>query len=194
MRRVYLIIAASVLALDQITKWLVLIRLSPESIVAVIPGFFSLVRVENRGIAFGMLAGLSSNLAYGLIVLVSVAALVLVCYLLWNTGPSAKRAGVALALILGGAAGNLADRMIRGSVIDFLDFYVRSYHWFTFNIGDSAIVVGAGLLALDLFWGRHRLEKAEICAGSEFGDRNSGIAKRLRTSSDSRAANTGNSI
>ena len=163
MRAIFLLVAVSVLVLDQITKWLVLTRLSPESIVTVIPGFFSLVRVENRGIAFGLLAGLSSNLAYSVIVVVSAAALVLVCYLLWNIGPSAKRSGMALALILGGAAGNLADRMIRGSVVDFLDFYVRSYHWFTFNIGDSAIVVGAGLLTLDLFWGRHAHGVSGIC-------------------------------
>ena len=150
MRPVYFVIASFVLVSDQITKWAVLARFSPDTTVPVIPGLFSLVRVENRGIAFGLLADLSSGIAFGLIVLISAAALGVVCYLLWKHEPSAKRAGAALALILGGAAGNLLDRMVRGSVVDFLDFYIRGYHWPAFNVGDSAIVVGAGILLLDV--------------------------------------------
>ena len=149
----YLLIAISVLILDQITKWIVVTRLTPDAILPVIPGLLSLVRVENRGIAFGFLAGISSSLVFGLIILISAAAMGLVCYLIWKSDSASRRARTALALILGGATGNLVDRMFRGSVVDFLDFYIRGYHWYTFNLADSAIVVGAGLLLLDLLSG-----------------------------------------
>ncbi len=155
MRPIYLVIASAILALDQLTKLAVLERFSPDTVVTVIPGVFSLVRVENRGIAFGFLSGLSSGIALTVILAVSAAALAVVCYLLWKTDATARRASFALALILGGAAGNFTDRIIRGSVVDFLDFYVRGYHWPAFNVADSAIVVGAGLLLIDLFRGQH---------------------------------------
>ena len=163
MRPIYLLIASVIFVLDQITKWVVVVRFSPDTILPVIPGLFNLVRVENRGIAFGMLARLSSGLAFGLIILVSAAAIGLVCYLLWKTEPSAICAGTALAFILGGATGNLLDRIVRGRVVDFLDVYVRSYHWPAFNVADSAIVAGVGLLLLDLFRGRGK---------ADFGHRN----------------------
>lgn len=155
MRPLYLLIAAAVLVADQLTKWAVLDRFSPETIVTVIPGLFSLVRVENRGIAFGLLSGLSSGIAFTVILAVSMAVLGVICYLLWKTAPDARRASAALALILGGATGNFADRIVRGRVVDFLDFYIRDYHWPAFNIADSAIVIGAGLLLMDLFRRQH---------------------------------------
>ena len=139
MRPIYLLIASAVFLLDQITKWAIVTRFSPDTILPVIPGLFSLVRVENRGIVFGMLGRLSSGLAFGLIILVSAAAIGLVWYLLWKVEPSAILAGTALAFILGGATGNLLDRIIRGRVVDFLDVYIRSYHWPAFNVADSAI-------------------------------------------------------
>jgi signal peptidase II len=163
MRSIYLLIASSVFLLDQLTKWAIVDHFSPDAMRPVVPGLFSLVRVENPGIAFGMLGHLSSGAAFGLIILVSAAAIALVCYLLWRADPSALLAGVALALILGGATGNLVDRIIRGRVVDFLDFYFGTYHWPAFNVADSAICVGAALLVLDLFWGRG---KADIHHGA----------------------------
>ena len=154
MRRIYLLIASAIVALDQITKWLVAERFTFDTSVTVISGLFSLVRVENRGVAFGMLSGLTSRMAMTAIVLISVAALGAICYLLWKIEDAAWRTGIALSLILGGAAGNLIDRIARGRVVDFLDFYFREYHWPAFNIADSAIVVGAGLLIIDQFWGK----------------------------------------
>jgi signal peptidase II len=165
MRRIYLIVAAAVVAIDQLTKWAVLARFSPDDIRPIIPGLFSLVRVENRGIAFGMLAGLSSSAGFVLIVIVSTAVLGLLLYLLWHADAAAPRTGMAFAFILGGAAGNLIDRIFRGRVVDFLDFYFRDYHWPAFNVADSAICVGAGLLLLDLILarptGETRLERPQ---------------------------------
>jgi signal peptidase II len=108
------------------------------------------VRVENRGIAFGMFSEPPSSLTSIILVLVSVAAIGLVSALLWQNPSTAVRAGTGLALILGGAAGNLLDRLVRGHVVDFLDFYVGSYHWPAFNLADSAICVGAAALLWDL--------------------------------------------
>ncbi|MBI3894617.1 MAG: signal peptidase II, partial [Acidobacteria bacterium] len=152
MRLVYLLLASGVLVLDQITKAIILARFSEETIVPVIPGLFQLVRVENRGMAFGLLADSSSGFLFGLLVILSVAALCLVSFLLWKNPLAPGPAATALALILGGASGNLVDRVARGKVVDFLDFYIGSYHWPAFNVADSAIVIGAGFLLLDL-WG-----------------------------------------
>jgi signal peptidase II len=154
MRLIYILVAVGVFLADQVSKWAILSRLSSESLVQVIPGLMNLVRTENRGIAFGMFSRLSSNVSFTLIVVFSTLALGLVCYLLWTNAPSAGFSCAALALILGGAAGNLFDRIVRGSVVDFIDFYFGSYHWYTFNIADCAIVIGASLLVIDLWFGR----------------------------------------
>jgi len=114
------------------------------------PGLFRLVRVENRGIAFGILSDSSSPWTAAILILVSLAAMVLVGTLLWQNHPSARLAGTGRALILRGAAGNLVDRITRGLVVDFLAFYLGAYHWPAFNLADSAIVIGAGTLLWDL--------------------------------------------
>ena len=150
MRSACLLAASAVLVLDQITKAVILARFSEETMIPVIPGLFRLVRVENRGMAFGLLADSSSGFLFGLLVVLSVAALCLVSFLLWRNPLSPAYSAAGLALILGGAAGNLVDRIARGKVVDFLDFYIGSYHWPAFNVADSAIVIGAGILLLEL--------------------------------------------
>jgi len=150
----YLWIAFGAFVADQITKTLVVTSFSEESMVQIIPGFFRLVRVENRGIAFGMFSESTSPFAATTLALVSGAAILLVGWLLWQSPPAARVASAGLELILGGAAGNLLDRLLRGHVIDFLDFYVGSYHWPAFNVADSAICVGAGMLLWDLLSAR----------------------------------------
>ena len=155
----YLWISLGVLLLDQLTKLAVVQKFTHDSAISVIPGFFRLVRVENRGIAFGMFSDSPSAFTSIVLVLVSVAAIALVGFLLWQNPPSASRTCVGLTLILGGAAGNLLDRLARGHVVDFLDFYVGSYHWPAFNIADSAICLGAATLLWDLLMAspaRHR--------------------------------------
>lgn len=159
-RWTYLWIALAVLLADQLTKAAVVARFSEDTAIPIIPGLFQLVRVENRGIAFGLLADSSSPWAAGILILFSVAAIVLVGALLWQNQPSARLAGTGLALILGGAAGNLADRIARGRVVDFLDFYLGAYHWPAFNVADSAICVGAGMILLDLFAARPARHRA----------------------------------
>ncbi len=143
-------LAASILFLDQTTKAAVAAWLSPEAQVPVIPGFFRLVYVENPGMAFGLLSDSPSGLVLALLVTFSVATLALLGFLLWRDQSWSPLARTGLALILGGAAGNFVDRIARGAVIDFLDFSLGSYHWPAFNVADSALVVGAAFLLLDL--------------------------------------------
>ncbi len=148
-RLIYALIAAAIIVADQTTKALV-VKLIPEQVVIpVIPGFFNLLHTENSGIAFSLLADWSSSWKMVVLIGVSAALLVTVLGLVWKTSEVKWTGGIGLALILGGALSNLADRIRYGQVVDFLDFYYRSYHWPAFNVADSAIVIGAGLLVIE---------------------------------------------
>lgn len=145
-------LAAAVFALDRLTKWIIETRVSFTDTFKVIPGFFDIVNSQNRGVAFGILNDSTSEWRTTLLVLASIAAVVAVSIVLWNAQHRLNRLLLAgLALILGGAAGNVFDRIVWGRVTDFLLFYVRDYQWPAFNVADSAIVVGSGLLLLDQF-------------------------------------------
>ncbi len=157
MRLTRFLTAGLVLLLDQATKAVVVERFTAATAIPVIPGLFRLVLVENTGMAFGILDDSSSPLAFWLLTLLSTAVLGFVAYLVWthpaSQGPRSL-GGFGLAVILGGAAGNVVDRLARGKVIDFLDLYLGAYHWPAFNIADSAIVIGVALLLVDLLRGR----------------------------------------
>ncbi|HVF92249.1 MAG TPA: signal peptidase II [Blastocatellia bacterium] len=143
----YLGITALVLACDQLSKLWAAGALKDRDI-EVIPGFFSLSYTENRGIAFGMLG--DGDVRW-LLVAVSSAATAIVVYYMMKT-PSGNRLLLwSLALLAAGICGNLVDRVRMGSVIDFILFYYRTYHWPVFNIADTSITIGAVLMALDLF-------------------------------------------
>jgi len=144
-----LAIAAAVLALDQLTKvaaasWLVL-----HEPVPVLP-FFNLTLIHNTGAAFGFLSWASGwqNLFF---IVVAAVACVVIMVMLRRTGAGDPWLATTLSLILGGAAGNLIDRLIYGYVIDFADFFIGTWHWPAFNVADSAISIGAVLLVADSF-------------------------------------------
>src|SRR5215470_9414475 len=141
--------AAAVFILDRFTKRLIENNLSFMDTYRVVPGFFDIVHSQNRGIAFGLFNDGNSNWSTGLVALFSVAAVLVIAALLWNAARIERLSLAGLSLILGGAAGNLFDRIAFGRVTDFLEFYVGNYHWPTFNVADSAIVVGCGLLLLE---------------------------------------------
>ncbi len=153
-RIVYVLIAGLVFAGDQITKNIVKNSIPHDAVITVIPGFFNIIHTENSGIAFSLFAGSSSSWKMVLLIAVSVALLVAVVIVAWKSREMKWKTGVGLALILGGASSNLLDRIRFGQVVDFLDVYYRSYHWPTFNLADSAIVVGAGLLIIELFFSK----------------------------------------
>jgi signal peptidase II len=153
-RGFHVLIAFSVLALDRFSKWIVASRLSLHDTITVVPGFFRITHVENSGAAFGLFSDSSFEWKLALLIIFSLLALGVVSVLLWKNSHMVSTTGTALALILGGALGNLWDRMIAGHVVDFLDFYVGSYHWPSFNVADSAIVVGALLLVADILFSK----------------------------------------
>ena len=143
-------VAAAVLALDRLSKWMVESTVSALDTVRVIPGLFNIVHSENRGMAFGIMNDSTYEWRTTLLVALSAAAVVFVAAMLWNASRLDRNSFWGLTLILGGAAGNVFDRAVWGRVTDFLDCYIRDYHWHTFNLADSAIVVGSGLLLIDL--------------------------------------------
>jgi signal peptidase II len=154
MRRFHFLIAFAVVCLDRLAKWSVERNLTLHDSIQIVPGFFRITHVENRGAAFGLFADSPSEWKIALLVLFSLVALVIVSALLWKNSHSMTTTGVGLALILGGALGNLWDRLLSGRVVDFLLFYVGQYQWPAFNVADSAIVVGAGLLVFEILFAK----------------------------------------
>jgi signal peptidase II len=152
MRRYYFLTAALIVALDQFAKWAVSHRISLYDNITVIPGFFRLTHRVNPGAAFGLFSESSSPWRIVFLVLFSTIAMSVVSVLLWRNGHLLSTTGVGLALILGGAAGNLWDRVIDGHVVDFLLFYIGQYQWPAFNVADSAIVIGAILVMAELIF------------------------------------------
>jgi len=146
----FLLVALAVLAFDQWTKWLVEVHLPHLSSVRVIPGFLNFTHVRNTGVAFGLFAAGRGGDVHALALsLVGAMALAVVLVYFWRTPARDQLLLVALALVLGGAIGNLTDRIAGGAVTDFIDVYVGTYHWHTFNVADSAITIGLLLMAWD---------------------------------------------
>jgi signal peptidase II len=142
--------AAAIFALDRLTKYVVETHVSFFDTYKVIPGFFDIVRSQNRGVAFGIFNDSTSQWSTALLIVASLVAVAAVSTMLWKADRLDTRSLWGFALILGGAAGNVFDRIVWGRVTDFLLVYVRDWQWPTFNLADSAIVVGSCLLLLDL--------------------------------------------
>jgi signal peptidase II len=155
-----LLIALAVLLLDRLTKWAIAQTIPLEDAVNIIPGFFRLTHLENTGAAFSLFADSPSPFRTTLLIGFSVAALAVVSVLLWKDRTIFHSGTLALSLILGGALGNLWDRVSDGKVTDFLDFYIGAHHWPPFNVADSAIVIGALLLFLRMLRQDHHSQAA----------------------------------
>ena len=141
--------------LDQITKALVLKYLPLYHSKQVIPGLFNLTHIHNKGGAFSIFANTGFTwLQYFLFILAPLLAMGLIFYLFKNTSRTDQWLRGGLALIFGGAAGNLVDRFRLGEVVDFLDFYLGTHHWPVFNIADSAVTIGIGIFILHLLSNR----------------------------------------
>lgn len=141
-------LSLAVLAADRVTKILLDRATDPGFHRAIIPGFLNLVHARNRGVAFSIFADSGSPWLRGALIVFALAAVVLFVWLLstGRAGTGSMRWG--FALVLAGASGNLIDRILYGSVFDFLDFHLRDWHWPAFNVADSAITIGAVLI----FW------------------------------------------
>ena len=145
-----LLISALIIVADRLTKSLVSSHILMGDAITVIPGFLRITHWLNEGAAFSLFADSASPNAvrYGLIAFSAIAAIAVLIALI-RLGSRISLATVALALVLGGAVGNLHDRIRYGSVVDFIEVHIFSYHWPDFNVADSCIVIGACLLLLD---------------------------------------------
>lgn len=156
LRKKYLILSVltvAIIILDQITKMLVIQRFRLGESIPVIADFFSLTYIRNTGAAFGILASADPAFRVPFFIIVPVLALVAIAFIFRKLPPSDIKLSTALSLVIGGAIGNLIDRMSLGYVVDFLDFHWKyQYHFPAFNVADSAICVGVGILTLDLLF------------------------------------------
>lgn len=144
----FFVIFLSVVCLDQLSKLWVVHNFDLYQSLAIIPGIFSLTYLTNTGAAFGILAGHPAWWRQVFFVGVALVALVAIFFLHKKIAVENRWYTVSLALIAGGAVGNLIDRVRLGSVVDFLDFYVSTHHWPAFNLADSAITTGVGIFLL----------------------------------------------
>ncbi len=154
---IFILGAAAVIALDQLTKTAISSRFLMHESYTVINGFFNLVYVMNPGAAFGFLANASATFRSIFFIGITCLAMVLIIYYLIKAQHRRNVISViSLTLIFGGAVGNLIDRIRFGEVVDFLDFYISTYHWPAFNVADSAISIGAALMIWEII---HNSEK-----------------------------------
>jgi signal peptidase II len=151
-RAFHLLLALFIVLLDRWTKHLAAVRIPLYTHIQIIPGFFRITHTENTGAAFSLFADSHSHWRTTLLIAFSVLAMLVVLVLLWKQTRALTVTGIALSLILGGAFGNLWDRVAHGRVVDFLLFYIKQYQWPVFNLADSAIVVGACLLVMEIIF------------------------------------------
>ena len=155
MKRVpYLLIALGVMAIDTWSKWLVSTRIDVHDSIPLIPNLLQLVHVRNTGAAFGIGANAESHIVPLLLNIGAIGVFFVVVAYAFRTAVTDRVLQIGLHLILGGAIGNLIDRFRLGYVVDFLDVYLnwggQAHHWPAFNVADSAICIGIGLLFLDM--------------------------------------------
>lgn len=147
----YLLFALGLVVLDQATKHLVARTVELYESVTVVPGFFNITRIHNRGAIFGTFSRTNSDVVFALLTAASIAALAMVVWYFFKTPATDRLMKVSLTLIMAGALGNQFDRLVRGHVIDFLDFHIGTAHWPFFNAADSCISIGACLMLVTLF-------------------------------------------
>lgn len=150
-----LAVAAVVAIADQLSKAWVL-RLFTEQQQAVermqpVTGFFNLVLTWNRGMSFGLF---NNDATLNAAIFTVIAAVIVGGLLVWLRRAEEPLIGIAIGLVIGGAIGNVVDRLARGAVVDFLDFHLGDWHWFAFNLADAAICIGVGLMVIDSLLGR----------------------------------------
>jgi signal peptidase II len=149
-RGAYLLLSLTVLVIDQWTKGVVTRNFDVHQSRSMIDGLFDVTYVRNSGAAFGLFASVDSSVKAILLNSVAVLVFIVVSAYALRSSHRSVRLQIGFALILGGAVGNLLDRVRFGYVVDFLDFFVSGHHWPAFNVADSAICVGVGLLFLDM--------------------------------------------
>jgi signal peptidase II len=152
-------LSAAVVFLDQLTKAMVRHWMPLHESITILPGMVDFTHVRNSGAAFGILNAAEFPFKSAVIALIATAALMGVAVYAARISPHQRAARIGLALIIGGAAGNLVDRILAGYVIDFVDVYWRGYHFWAFNVADSAITIGVAVMILDMLGAGRRAPK-----------------------------------
>lgn len=155
----YFILITIIIVVDQVSKYYVFHNFHLGESIAVIDGFFNLTYVRNPGAAFGFGGQFNNWIRYSLFLALPVVACLWLVYALVKSISGPKIMTYAYALILGGAVGNLIDRFRLDYVVDFFDFYIKSHHFATFNVADSAITIAAGLIIIDFFLQKNTKDK-----------------------------------
>ena len=148
MMRIGLLAGGIILILDHLTKWLIRDIVLDSEYYIEITGFFNLVEVWNRGVSFGLFA---SSSPWTPVLLSALAIGISIVLLVWLRKAETLLLSIALGIVIGGAVGNVIDRILWGHVFDFLDFHIAGYHWPAFNVADSAITIGVALILIDGF-------------------------------------------
>ncbi|KGA97762.1 peptidase A8 [Alkalihalobacillus alcalophilus ATCC 27647 = CGMCC 1.3604] len=151
---IYYIIAALIIILDQITKWIVATQMEISQKIPLIDGFLYFTSHRNTGAAFGILEG-----QMWFFYIVTIGVVIAIVYFMQKEGRYSKLYGTSLALILGGAIGNFIDRLFRGEVVDFIDTYPFGYNFAIFNVADSALCIGVALLFIKMFQDERKAKK-----------------------------------
>ena len=150
MKYKFYILTLAVLVLDHITKWLARTELDPVHAIEVIPGYLRISYVSNTGVAFGLFRDLESPWKPYVLAAMAIVAVIVIFVYSYRMPSSRLLLQSALAVIMGGILGNFVDRVLQGYVVDFIEFHIRdAFYWPTFNVADSAITVGIGLLLID---------------------------------------------
>jgi signal peptidase II len=150
MRYKFYILTLAVLVLDHVTKWLARTELDPVRAIELIPGYLRISYVSNTGVAFGLFRDLDSPWKPYVLAAMAIVAVIVILVYSFRMPCSRLLLQSALAVIMGGILGNFVDRILQGYVVDFIEFHIRdAFYWPTFNVADSAITVGIGLLLID---------------------------------------------
>lgn len=154
MKKLYLFFIPSlfIVLIDQVTKYIILNNIPVNTSIEVIKGFFNIVHVRNNGIAFGILRGNWGGVTSFILILIT--GIITVALIVWvmRIKDDERLLHYSLSMIIGGAIGNLIDRIRLNEVVDFLDFYIQSFHWPAFNVADSSITIGTILLAIKILF------------------------------------------
>jgi signal peptidase II len=161
-----LALSALIVVLDQVSKWWILERLMMPPRVIEVTSYFNLVMTWNRGVSFGLF---NNDSPYNALILSVVAAVIAGLLLIWLARARQPIMAYGLGLVIGGAVGNLIDRIRFGAVADFLDFHVWGYHWPAFNVADSAITIGVALLVVDSLFSAAEERRSGKGVGRETG-------------------------
>lgn len=156
LQRQGLVVAIFVGAMDQASKWLMLLLVMQPPRTLEVLGFFNFVLVYNTGISFGMFTGDDTISRW---ILIGLALAIIVALAVWLMGAEARSVSIGISLVIGGALSNVIDRLLHPGVVDFLDFHLGDLHWPAFNIADTAIVVGVALLLYDGLFGARSAAK-----------------------------------